>query len=103
MLSVAEEYLRELNPDAELEVYGQELNAESYAICKCDMLIRGQDPENIVQRQQLHRGRPRRAKFDYMLSNPPFGVEWKKVQKEIEDEHETQASRALRRRPAAHQ
>ena len=49
MLSVAEEYLRELNPDAELKVFGQELNAESYAICKSDMMIKGQNPENIVR------------------------------------------------------
>ena len=61
MLSVAEEYLRELNPDARLEVFGQELNDESYAICKADMMIKGQNPENIVRGQQLLRGRPRRG------------------------------------------
>ena len=90
MLSVAEEYLRELNPDAELKVYGQELNSESYAICKSDMMIKGQDPEHIVRGNSFSEDGHVGKKFDYMLSNPPFGVEWKKVQKEIEDEHETQ-------------
>jgi type I restriction enzyme M protein len=90
MLSVAEEYLRELNPDAELKVYGQELNGESYAICKSDMMIKGQNPENIVRGNSFSEDGHVGKHFDYMLSNPPFGVEWKKVQKEIEDEHETQ-------------
>lgn len=90
MLSVAEEYLRELNGDAELKVYGQELNSESYAICKSDMMIKGQDPEHIVRGNSFSEDGHVGKKFDYMLSNPPFGVEWKKVQKEIEDEHQTQ-------------
>ncbi|MDX2053478.1 MAG: class I SAM-dependent DNA methyltransferase [Polyangiaceae bacterium] len=90
MLSVAEEYLRELNPDAELKVYGQELNSESYAICKSDMMIKGQDPEHIIRGNSFSEDGHSGKKFDYMLSNPPFGVEWKKVQKEIENEHETQ-------------
>ena len=90
MLSVAEEYLRELNPDAELKVYGQELNSESYAICKSDMMIKGQNPENIIRGNSFSEDGHPTAKFDYMLSNPPFGVEWKKVQKEVEQEHETQ-------------
>ena len=88
MLSVAEEYLRELNPDARLEVFGQELNAESYAICQSDMMIKGQDPANIVRGNSFSEDGHAGKTFDYMLSNPPFGVEWKKVQKEIEDEHE---------------
>jgi type I restriction enzyme M protein len=88
MLSVAEEYLRELNPEAELKVYGQELNAESYSVCKSDMMIKGQNPENIVRGNSFSQDGHPNATFDYMLSNPPFGVEWKKVQKEVEDEHE---------------
>lgn len=88
MLSVAEEYLRELNADADLKVFGQELNAESYAICRSDMMIKGQNPENIVQGNSFSEDGHSNAKFDYMLSNPPFGVEWKKVQKAVEDEHE---------------
>jgi len=90
MLSVAEEYLRELNADAELKVFGQELNAESFAICKSDMLIKGQHPENIIRGNSFSEDGHVGKSFDYMLSNPPFGVEWKKVQKVVEDEHETQ-------------
>jgi type I restriction enzyme M protein len=88
MLSVAGEYLLEHNPQARLTMHGQELNDESYAICKADMLIKGQDVGNIVAGNTLSDdGFPTR-KFDYMLSNPPFGVEWKKVEKAVRDEHE---------------
>ena len=87
MLSVAEDYLAEHNPGARLTMFGQELNDESYAICKADMLIKGQDVANIVAGNTLsddgHVGR----KFDYMLSNPPFGVEWKKIEKTVRAEH----------------
>jgi len=90
MLSIAGEYLDEHNPDARLTMYGQELNDESYAICKADMLIKEQDVANIIPGNTLSEdGHPHR-KFDYMLSNPPFGVEWKKVEKEIRKEFETQ-------------
>ena len=90
MLSVAGEHLEELNPQARLTMFGQELNDESYAICRADMLIKGQDVANIVAGNTLSDdGHPQR-KFDYMLSNPPFGVEWKKVEKEIRKEHEQQ-------------
>ncbi len=90
MLSVAGEYLAEHNPDARLTMYGQELNPESYAICKADMLIKGQDVGNIVFGNTFSEDGHPYKKFDYMLSNPPFGVEWKKVEKEIRKEHETQ-------------
>jgi type I restriction enzyme M protein len=90
MLSVAEERLTQHNPGARLTMFGQELNDESYAICKADMLIKGQDVGAIVAGNTLsddgHHGR----KFDYMLSNPPFGVEWKKVEKVVRAEHEQQ-------------
>jgi len=90
MLSIAGEYLEEHNPQARLSMFGQELNDESYAICKADMLIKGQDVANIVAGNTLSDdGHPRR-KFDYMLSNPPFGVEWKKVEKEIRKEYDIQ-------------
>ena len=88
MLSVAQEYLDELNPDARLEVFGQELNAESYAICKSDMLIKGQNPANVVLANSLSNDGFSSNKFDYMLTNPPFGVEWKKVEKFVTDEHD---------------
>jgi len=88
MLSVAGEHLATLNPDARLVMYGQELNPESYAICKADMLIKGQEISNIVFGNTLSAdGLPGRL-FDYMLSNPPFGVEWKKIEKEVRREAE---------------
>jgi type I restriction enzyme M protein len=88
MLSIAGEYLHEHNPHAQLTMSGQELNPESYAICKADMLIKGQDIARIVQGNTLSDdGHPAQT-FDYMLSNPPFGVEWKKVQKDVQDEHQ---------------
>ncbi|WP_373506233.1 N-6 DNA methylase [Aestuariivirga sp.] len=88
MLSVAGEYLTQLNPKASLVMYGQELNDASYAICKADMLIKGQDVGNIVAGNTLSDDGHPATKFDYMLSNPPFGVEWKKVEKQVRDEHE---------------
>ncbi len=88
MLSISEEYLSEHNEQARLVMHGQELNPESYAICKADMLIKGQDVSNIVFGNTLSDDGHAGAKFDYMLSNPPFGVEWKKVEKEIRAEHE---------------
>ncbi|MBI4807961.1 MAG: SAM-dependent DNA methyltransferase [Nitrosomonadales bacterium] len=90
MLSIAGEYLEEHNPGARLTMHGQELNDESYAICKADMLIKGQDVANIIPGNTLSEDGHPHTKFDYMLSNPPFGVEWKKVEKEIRKEHETQ-------------
>lgn len=90
MLSVAGEYLAEHNPQARLTVFGQELNPESYAICKADMLIKGQDVGNIAFGNTLSDDGHAHQKFDYMLSNPPFGVEWKKVEKEVRKEHEQQ-------------
>jgi type I restriction enzyme M protein len=89
MLSIADEYLREHNPDAELKLFGQELNDEAYAICKSDMMIKGQEPDNIKCGNSFSRDGFAGSKFDYMLSNPPFGVEWKKVEKEIRDEAES--------------
>jgi type I restriction enzyme M protein len=88
MLSVADEHLAALNPDARLVMYGQELNPESYAICKADMLIKGQDIGNIVFGNTLSADGLHDKQFDYMLSNPPFGVEWKKIEKEIRKEAE---------------
>jgi type I restriction enzyme M protein len=89
MLSVAGEHLASLNPNARLVMYGQELNPESYAICKADMLIKGQDIGNIVFGNTLSADGLAGKKFDYMLSNPPFGVEWKKIEREVRKEAET--------------
>jgi type I restriction enzyme M protein len=88
MLSVAGEHLASHNPEARLVMYGQELNAESYAICKADMLIKGQPVENIIFGNTLSNDGLPRERFDYMLSNPPFGVEWKKIEKEVRAEAE---------------
>jgi type I restriction enzyme M protein len=90
MLSVAGEYLAELNPKARLTLFGQELNPESHAICKADMLIRGQDISNIILGNTLSEDGLFAKLFDYMLSNPPFGVEWKKIEKVIREEYEKQ-------------
>lgn len=88
MLSVAEEYIKELNEDAKPVVFGQELNPESYAICKSDMLIKGQAVSNIKFGNSFTNDGLESEKFDYMLSNPPFGVEWKKVQTQVKAEHD---------------
>src|SRR6202040_3085197 len=88
MLSVAGEHLAELNPKARLVMYGQELNPESYAICKADMLIKGQDIGNIIFGNTLSSDGLPGKHFDSMLSNPPFGVEWKKIETEIRKEAE---------------
>ncbi|WP_332397868.1 class I SAM-dependent DNA methyltransferase [Vibrio metschnikovii] len=86
-LSAGMEYVLELNEKASLSAFGQELNPESYAICKADMLIKGQKVDNIKLGNTLSNDQLRNDKFDYMLSNPPFGVDWKKIQKQINDEH----------------
>jgi type I restriction enzyme M protein len=84
MLTVAQEHLRELNPNAILEVYGQELNAETWAVCRSDLMIKGQDPSRIALGNSLgsedgHVG----LKVDYCLANPPFGVDWKKYADDV--------------------
>jgi type I restriction enzyme M protein len=88
MLSVAEEYLHELNPDARLEVFGQELNPESYAICKSDMLIKGQNPVNIKKGNSISEDHLSNQHFDYLITNPPFGVKWEKIAKKVKEEHD---------------
>jgi type I restriction enzyme M protein len=86
MLSVAGEHLTSLNPNARLVMYGQELNPESYAICKADMLIKGQDIGNIIFGNTLSADGLTGKTFDYALSNPPFGVEWKKIERDVRKE-----------------
>lgn len=88
MLSIAEEWLHEHNPDARLEVFGQELNAESYAICRSDMMLKGQDASHIVLGNSFSEDGHEGKRFDYCLANPPFGVEWKKVETQVRDEAE---------------
>ena len=86
-LSSGMEYVHELNPNAVMRAFGQELNPESYAICKADMLIKGQDVSRIKLGNTLSNDQLAVDKFDYMLSNPPFGVDWKKIEGDIKDEH----------------
>ncbi|MDH5786603.1 MAG: type I restriction-modification system subunit M, partial [Chromatiales bacterium] len=86
-LSEGMEYVAALNPQAVMRAYGQELNPESYAICKADMLIKGQEVNNIKLGNTLSNDQLYADQFDYMLSNPPFGVDWKKIEGEIKDEH----------------
>ena len=89
MLSVAEDHLRSLNPQARLEVFGQELNAETYAICRSDMMLKGQDASHITYGNSFSEDHFEGQRFDYLLANPPFGVEWKKVEAEVRKEAET--------------
>ncbi len=95
MLSVTEKYIRDLNADAAPHLFGQDWNDESWAVCKADMLIKGEDADNIILGDTFTRdGFDRDAEgqkrtFDYMLANPPFGVEWKQQRKYIQREAET--------------
>jgi type I restriction enzyme M protein len=89
MLSIAEEHLHEMNPNIVLNVFGQELNDETWAIARSDLMIKGQDPKRIARGNSLtdedgHAG----TLFDYCISNPPYGVDWKKYEKQIKDESE---------------
>jgi type I restriction enzyme M protein len=95
MLSVAEQYIRNLNADAQPKLFGQDLNDEAWAVCKSDMLIKGEDADNIIRDDTFTKDGFDRTPdgkkwtFDYMLANPPFGVEWKQQQKTIENERDT--------------
>ena len=95
MLSVAEKYIRDLNSEAKPHLYGQDWNDEAWAVCCSDMLIKGEDADNIARGDTFTKdGHARdeqgqKRSFDYMLANPPFGVEWKQQQRYIEHEHDT--------------
>jgi type I restriction enzyme M protein len=88
MLAITEEEMKKLNPGIRVELYGQELNPESFAICKSDMLVTGHDPENIAFGNTLTQDAHSKRRFHYMLSNPPYGVDWKKYADPIKDEAE---------------
>ncbi|MEV0857279.1 type I restriction-modification system subunit M [Nocardia fluminea] len=89
MLSSAEEHIAKLNPQARVEVYGQELNPESWAICRSDLMIKGQKPDNIAFGNSFSDDGHQHLKAHYLLANPPFGVEWKKVKEAVEWEHKS--------------
>lgn len=86
MLALTEEALKDLNPDIRVELYGQELNPQSFAICRSDMLVTGHDPDQIAFGNTLTEDAHKARKFHYMLSNPPYGVDWKKYREPIEGE-----------------
>ena len=88
MLTLTEEALKDFNPSIRVELFGQELNPESFAICKSDMLVTGHDPEQIAFGNTLSGDQHRDRKFHYMLSNPPYGVDWKKYQEPVKAEAE---------------
>lgn len=87
MLSVAEKYIRTLNDESQPHLFGQDWNDEAYAICCADMLIKGEGSDNIKPDCTFEKDGFPTTKFDYMLANPPFGVEWKQQQKTIKNEH----------------
>jgi type I restriction enzyme M protein len=95
MLSVSEKYIRDLNADAQPKLFGQDWNDEAWAVCKSDMLIKGEDADNIILGDTFTKDGFDRAPdgkkwtFDYMLANPPFGVEWKQQQRYIEQERDS--------------
>lgn len=95
MLSVAEKYIRDLNRDAKPHLYGQDWNDEAWAVCRSDMLIKGEDADNIAlgdtftKDAHAYDEQGQKRSFDYMLANPPFGVEWKQQQRHIENERDT--------------
>ena len=86
MLALTEAALQEFNPSIRVELFGQELNGESFGICKSDMLVTGHDPEQIAFGNTLTQDAHTDKKFHYMLSNPPYGVDWKKYQDAIKGE-----------------
>jgi type I restriction enzyme M protein len=93
MLTIAKEYLLGgVNPELEVYLYGQELNEKTYAIAKADMLMKGEDPENIKRENTLSRDMLPGKQFNYMLSNPPFGKDWKNIRDDIEKEHKKGAA-----------
>lgn len=87
MLGCMEERLKALDADAEVTCFGQEINPSTYAIAKADMLIKGGNPENMKQGDTLSDDKFKNYTFDYIISNPPFGVSWKVSQKAVNDEH----------------
>jgi type I restriction enzyme M protein len=103
MLALAEEAMIALNPKIRVELYGQEINGESFGICKSDMLVTGHNPEQIAFGNTLTDDAHKGERFHYILSNPPYGVDWKKYQEPVRAEHETRGfDGRFGPRPAAH-
>jgi type I restriction enzyme M protein len=87
MLSETESQIHRYNPGAVVRLYGQELNPQSYAICLADMLVKGQDASHIVYGNSLSEDGHKGERFHYCIANPPFGVDWTKVEEDVRDEH----------------
>lgn len=90
MLTVAEDHLRQINPSARLHLFGQELQPESYAVCRTDMFLKGQNASEIVFGDSFTEDGHKGKRFDYMLANPPYGKDWKTIEKAIKKEHANQ-------------
>ena len=88
MLSIAEKFIKSKNNYADVQAFGQEINSQSYAVCKSDMLIKGQNPENIVLGNTLDNDGHSGKQYRYLISNPPFGVQWKKEESKVKEEHD---------------
>lgn len=98
MLTVAREYIDEIASHAnvektDLKLCGQELNEQTYAICKADMLMKGEDDDGIRLGNTLNDDKFQGDTFDFMITNPPFGVDWKKVEESVKNESEIKGSR----------
>ena len=94
MLTIGKKYFREqINPDATIRLLGQELNAQTYAICKSDMLITGEDPDSIQHGSSLSNDQFQGQRFDYMITNPPFGVSWKSDEAAVKGEAQNASGR----------
>lgn len=90
MLTVAKDYLLEkVNPDLDIYLFGQEINEQTYAIAKSDVLIKGEDSENIAQGNTINNDKFKGKRFNYMLTNPPFGDDWKNIREFVEEEYES--------------
>jgi type I restriction enzyme M protein len=88
MLSETRDHIQAANPDADVQLFGQELNGESYAICLGDLLVKGVDASHIAFGNSLSNDGHHGQRFDYGIANPPFGVDWSKVEKEVRAEHQ---------------
>lgn len=89
MLTVADNHIKEkINPKATVKLFGQEINDETYAVCKSDMMIKGEDSENIKYGSSFSKDGLKNSTFDYILSNPPYGKDWKQDKEAIETEYE---------------
>ncbi|MFI3293798.1 MAG: class I SAM-dependent DNA methyltransferase [Rikenellaceae bacterium] len=90
MLTVAKDYMQEISERKDMKVYlyGQEINEQTYAICKADVLMKGENADNIKQGDTIKDDKLMGNKFSYMITNPPFGVDWKKIKSIVEKEAE---------------